>query len=86
MSQLNLRIDERRLRALRWYAARRRTPVTWLVRDYVDYLLSGGQPIVPASASVLSAAELARLAQAGRAFDWLADEPDIYSEADGEPV
>ncbi len=25
---------------------------------------------------------MARLAQAGKAFDWLADEPDLYGEAD----
>ncbi len=25
---------------------------------------------------------MARLAQAGKAFDWLAEEPDIYADAD----
>jgi hypothetical protein len=30
--------------------------------------------------------ELAALAQHGGAFDWLADEAELYSERDGEPV
>jgi len=34
----------------------------------------------------LSAAEMARIAEHGGAFEWLADEPDIYSDEDGEPV
>jgi len=84
MPQLNLRLDDRRLRALRRYATRRRTPVTWLIRDYVDHLLAGGEPV--ANAGVPSSAELAQLAQEGGAFDWLADEPDLYSLTDGEPV
>jgi len=29
---------------------------------------------------------LAALAEAGGSFDWLAEEPDLYSDADGEPV
>lgn len=28
---------------------------------------------------------LARMAEAGGAFDWLADEPDLYSDADLKP-
>ena len=30
--------------------------------------------------------ELAVIAQHGGSFDWLADEPDLYSDEDGEPV
>lgn len=33
-----------------------------------------------------SGAELAVIAAHGKAFDWLADEPDIYSLEDGELV
>ena len=29
---------------------------------------------------------LAAVAQHGGAFDWLRDEPDLYTEEDGEPV
>jgi hypothetical protein len=34
----------------------------------------------------LSASEMTRIADRCGAFDWLEDEPDIYSEEDGEPV
>lgn len=33
-----------------------------------------------------SSLELALLAEHGGAFDWLNDEPDLYSLEDGEPV
>jgi hypothetical protein len=34
----------------------------------------------------VSSDERAAIAQHGGAFDWLEDEPDIYSDEDGEPV
>lgn len=34
----------------------------------------------------LSASEMTQIALQGGAFDWLKDEPDLYSDADGEPV
>ncbi len=34
----------------------------------------------------LSAAEMTQIALHGGAFDWLKDEPELYSDADGEPV
>jgi len=34
----------------------------------------------------LSAAEMTQIALQGGAFDWLKDEPELYSDADGEPV
>jgi hypothetical protein len=30
--------------------------------------------------------EIAALAAAGGAFDWLADEPDLYDDTSGEPI
>jgi hypothetical protein len=86
MSQLNVKLSEDSLTALRRYAAKRRTPVSWLIKDYVEYLLKGGSPVVPESDDELSSSDLAALAQDGGAFDWLADEPDLYTIADGEPV
>ena len=86
MSQLNLKLSQDRLDALRRYANWRRTPISWLIRDYVDYLLAGGEPLVPRPSEAPSPTELAALAQHGGAFDWLADEPDLYSAEDGEPV
>jgi len=34
----------------------------------------------------LSAVEMTQIAQLGGAFEWLKDEPDLYSETDGEPI
>jgi hypothetical protein len=86
MAQLTVKLSEERLDALRRYAARRQTPVSWLVKDYVEYLLAGGEPIVLPTVDEPTSAELAELAQRGGSFDWLADEPDLYSDEDGEPV
>ena len=85
MPQLNVKLSEDKIDAIRQYAARRRTPVSWLIKDYIDYLLAGGKPLLPPDDSPTSA-ELAALAQHGGAFDWLADEPELYSIEDGEPV
>ena len=86
MAQLNVKLGEQQLEALRRYAARRRTPVSWLIKDYVDHLLTGGEPVVANTDSAPTSGELAELAQRGGSFDWLADEPDLYSMEDGEPV
>jgi hypothetical protein len=85
VAQLNVKLSERQIEALRAYAARRRTPVAWLIKDYIDYLLSGGQPVSPPETPP-TGADLAAIAQHGGAFDWLAAEPDLYSLDDGEPV
>jgi hypothetical protein len=34
----------------------------------------------------ISGSDLAAIAQGGGAFDWLKDEPDLYSDDDGEPI
>jgi len=34
----------------------------------------------------LPSLDLAAVAQHGGAFDWLEDEPDLYTDADGEPL
>lgn len=86
MAQLNVKLRDEQFDRLRRYAATRRTPVAWLIKDYVDYLLAGGQPVVPPLIDPPTSAELAHIAQHGGSFDWLADEPDIYSADDGEPV
>ena len=86
MAQLNVKLPEERLEALRRYADHRRTPVSWLIKDYVDYLLAGGQPVTAAAEDEIEGKQLAALAERGGSFDWLADEPELYSDADGEPV
>jgi len=84
LAQLNIKLTEHQVNALREYAAQRSTPMAWLIKDYIDYLLRGGEPIMPAPEILPD--ELVELAQRGGAFDWLAEEPEIYSAADGEAV
>jgi hypothetical protein len=86
MAQLNVKLSTEQIEALRGFAARRRTPVSWLIKDYIDYLLSGGQPVRPPPDDALHTSELTSLAQWGGALDWLATEPDLYSPEDAEPV
>jgi len=86
VAQLNLKLADDQLDRLRSFAARRRTPVTWLLKDYIDYLLTGGVPVTPTDVAAPTAGELAQVAQQGGAFDWLRDEPDVYTLQDGEPL
>ena len=60
-------------------------PLFTAVLDYVEYLARGGAPI-----RVTGDSDREKLREALSGFrgamDWLADEPDQYSEIDGEPV
>lgn len=86
MAQLNIKLKPEQLEALRRYAARGRTPVAWLIKDYVEYLLAGGKPMHPVAYEDLSPDQMATLVEKGGTFDWLKNEPDLYSLDDGEPV
>ncbi len=86
MAQVQVELSETELQAIHQYAAQHDVPVSELLKDYVDFLLAGGQPIGLAGGDLPASPDLAPLAQSGRAFDWLAVEPEIYSAADGEPV
>jgi hypothetical protein len=86
MGQLNLKVSQQQLDGLREYAARKRRPVSWLIKDYIDYLLRGGAPVMASASAIPSAEELATLAQAGGSFDWLREEPEVYSSHDGESL
>ena len=80
MRQLNVKLTEKQHERLRRFAARRRTPVAWLIKDYVDSLSVQDEP------ERVRAHETTQAAALGGSFDWLSDEPEIYTEADGEPV
>ncbi len=80
MRQLNVKLTERQHERLRKYASRRRTPVAWLIKDYVDSLIDDDV------ATAVQTHEPTQLAARGRAFDWLADEPDLYDETDGHAI
>ena len=79
MRQLNVKLSEKQHERLRRVAARRRTPVAWLIKDYVDSLVDDDAERVRAHDATQAAAH-------GGAFAWLAAEPDLYTEADGKPV
>ena len=52
-------------------------------------LMDGLQPVarlVPASVASPAPSEIARLALVGGAFDWLAEEPDLYDDTCGEAI
>jgi hypothetical protein len=80
--QLNVKLNARQYEGLRRYAARRRSPVAWLIKDYVDALLKSERSLDAGP----SGAELTAFAARGGAFDWLREEPDFYSDRDGDPV
>ncbi len=80
MRQLNVKLSDAQHERLRRFAARRRTPVAWLIKDYVDSLTEWDET------TSIRAHEATQVAARGGSFAWLADEPDTYTEADGEPV
>ncbi len=79
MRQLNVKLSERQHEGLRRAAARRRTPVAWLIKDYVDSLVDDEAERVQAHDATQAAAH-------GGAFAWLETEPDLYTDADGKSV
>ena len=79
MRQLNVKLSERQHEGLRRAAARRRTPVAWLIKDYVDSLVED-------EAEQVRVHEPTQAAAHGGSFSWLEAEPDLYTEADGHPA
>ena len=52
-------------------------------------LLDGLRPVArisPVADDSVSSEDIARLARLGGAFDWLADEPDLYDDTCGEAL
>jgi hypothetical protein len=86
VTHLTVDLSDAEREALERCAEQRQVPAVALLKDYVGYLLAGGPPVSAPADAGISDAELATLVQGGGAFDWLADEPDLYSLADGEPV
>ena len=85
MFEVTVRLSDEEFAAIQSYADRHRTPIHGLVKEYLAYLIEGGEPVSPTSEDP-GADALAEATERGGAFDWLASEPDIYSLADGEPV
>lgn len=83
--QVNLRVEPAMYRALETVALQERRSVPQAARQLMEEGLrhhAGGR--LPADDT--AANEIAVLAGRGGAFDWLADEPDLYDDTAGESI
>jgi len=82
--QINIRVDSIIHRTIETVARQERRTVGQMVR----LLIEEGLKVHSSERRQedTSAHEIASLAVAGRAFEWLNDEPDIYDDSSGEPV
>jgi len=83
--QVNMRVETALYRALEAIARQERRSVPQAARLLMEEGLrcrTGGK----GSGDDAPGAEIASLATAGGAFDWLADEPDLYDDTCGEPL
>lgn len=83
--QVNLRVDARLYQALEMIAREEQRSVAQVARHLVDEGL-GHRLDGRTTRDDVAAHAVARLAQAGGAFTWLADEPDLYDDGAGEPL
>jgi hypothetical protein len=83
--QVNVRVQAPLYRALEAVARQERRSVPQAARQLMEEGLrhhTGGR--MPADDTATH--EIASLAARGGAFDWLADEPDLYDDTAGEPI
>lgn len=81
MATISVSVDEPTLDRFTAVAARHDRDPQSLLERYVEYLIEGGSPVD----DDIPVAGIMRLAEVGGSFDWLKDEPDLYSDDDGEP-
>lgn len=83
--QVNIRVDFALYRTLQALAGQERRSVPQTALHLLEDGLrqrEGGQMILDDTQDH----DIAVLAAAGGAFDWLADEPDVYDDTCGEPL
>lgn len=83
--QINVRLEPTLYRALEALARQERRSVPQTAQQLMEEGLRqrvGGRAI----ADDISSQEITALAAAGGAFDWLAEEPDLYDDTCGEPL
>ena len=83
--QVNIRVESALYRALETIARQEQRSVPQAARLLLDeglYQRMGGKP----PGDDTPGSEIAEMAIAGEAFDWLADEPDMYDDTYGEPL
>lgn len=83
--QLNFRVDVRLYQALEALALEEQRSVAQVARRLVDEGL-GHRLDGRTTRDDVAVHAIARLAQAGGAFTWLAEEPDLYDDGAGEPL
>lgn len=83
MKAIEIALPDEKLERLVEVAARREREPQTMLEAYVDYLLAGGTPVE--DTDDVPTAVLQRLAELGGSFDWLKDEPNLYTVDDGEP-
>ena len=83
--QLNLRVEPPLYQALEAIARQERRSVPQAARELIEEGLRhhiGGPPPTDDTPT----REIAALADRGGAFDWLANEPELYDDTSGEPL
>lgn len=83
--QLNIRITLPLYQALETFAKQERRSVSQAVRQLMEDGLRQRLER-PVATDDTPGQDIAALAQAGGAFDWLAQEPDLYDDTTGEPL
>ena len=83
--QVNIRVEPALYRAVEVVARQERRSIGQAARQLLE---EGLRHRVTAGGTLddTSSRQIARLAAAGSAFDWLAAEPDLYDDSVGEPV
>ncbi|MBI3946680.1 MAG: hypothetical protein HY321_12225 [Armatimonadetes bacterium] len=85
LRQVNVRVDPALYRALETIARQERRSVAQIARLLMEEGLRCRVSGKATGDDVLGT-EIAAVATAGGAFDWLADEPDLYDDTCGEPL
>jgi hypothetical protein len=83
--QVNIRVEAALYHALESIARRERRSIPQVARLLLEEGLhhrAGGKVGIDDAPG----SEIAALAAAGGAFDWLVEEPDLYDDACGEPI
>ena len=83
MTTISLNVDDRLYRRISEIAAERYSEPESLLSDYLEYLAAGGAPVI--EGDDLPIEGMMKIIENGGAFDWLKDEPDLYTLEDGEP-
>jgi hypothetical protein len=84
LRQVNVRVDEALFRSLDAVARHERRSIGQMARRLMEDGLRAR--VGAGSGEDLTGAEIGGLAREGGAFDWLADEPDLYEPDSGEPI